>query len=109
MTAGCSIVRRISARLARVTIAVALAMLGLACLLSVGARAESLPPYPGIAFPNGAFNSRCAQLSLSGGPTVVEVGQTISASAGPRTDQCGGPASEVSYSWGLPSLGRVVS
>ncbi len=83
-------------------LAVSLAFAGQAC-------AESLPPYPGISFPSGAFNSRCAQLSLSAGPTVVEVGQKITATAGPRTDACGGPASEVSYSWDFFGIGKVVS
>ncbi|MGO9975392.1 MAG: hypothetical protein ACLP01_21845 [Solirubrobacteraceae bacterium] len=83
-------------------LAVSLALVGQAC-------AESLPPYPGISFPSGAFNSRCAQLSLSAGPTVVEVGQKITATAGPRTDACGGPASEVSYSWDFFGIGKTVS
>ncbi len=73
------------------------------------AAAESLPPYPGISFPDGAFNSRCAQMSLSGGPTVVHVGQEISASAGPPADECGGPAKGVSWSWTLPQVGKIVS
>ncbi len=91
-----------------------LALLGTAtlavCLLAAAAvSAESLPPYPGIAYPNGAFSSRCAQLSLASGPTVVQVGQRISASAGPATDQCGGTADKVSWSWQGFNAGRVVS
>jgi Calx-beta domain len=42
--------------------------------------------------------SRCANLSLA--PSVVRVGETITASAGPATDECGGPASSVSWVWG---------
>jgi hypothetical protein len=63
------------------------------------AGAEPLPPYPGITYPSGAFNSRCAQMSLSGGPNVLQFGQVITASAGPPTDQCGGPADHVSWVW----------
>jgi hypothetical protein len=49
--------------------------------------------------------SRCAALSIS--PQVVKVGETVTASAGPATDQCGGPASSVSWSWEIG--GKVVS
>ncbi|HTV10674.1 MAG TPA: carboxypeptidase-like regulatory domain-containing protein [Acidimicrobiales bacterium] len=73
------------------------------------AGAESLPPYPGISYPGGAFNSRCAQMSLSSGPNVVHVGQLLTASAGPATDGCGGPARNVHWAWGLSAVGPVVS
>jgi hypothetical protein len=43
--------------------------------------------------------SRCAPVSFS--PHVVKVGQKIVASAGPATDQCGGLAEKVSWSWNV--------
>jgi hypothetical protein len=70
------------------------------CTLSTGpARAATIAPYPGIAYPNGAYNSRCAPISVS--PPVVEIGQRITESAGPPTDQCGGTADKVSWVWAV--------
>ena len=73
------------------------------------AGAESLPPYPGISYPGGAFNSRCAQMSLSAGPNIFHVGQEVHASAGPATATCGGTADKVTWSWQVQVLGKVVS
>jgi Carboxypeptidase regulatory-like domain len=44
---------------------------------------------------------------MSVSPQVIKVGETITASAGPATDQCGGPASSVSWTWGYG--GEVVA
>lgn len=51
--------------------------------------------------------SRCAALHVS--PQVLKVGETITATAGPATDECGGPASSVSWSWGFAVGGDVIA
>lgn len=76
----------------------ALAVCALAMLMTgsavtpAGAGAAQLGPFP------PPLQSRCAAMSLS--PHVVKVGETVSASAGPKTDQCGpGGTATVSWAW----------
>ena len=75
---------------------VALVLAG-ALLAAGAARAEGIEPYPGIAYPNRAYNSRCAP--LGGLPKVLEVGQKLFLSAGPATDECDDPPSKISWDW----------
>ncbi len=80
----------------RTRIAVASLVIAVAAFIGVGGAAagESLGPVP-TELPV----SRCAPLSYS--PHVAKVGDTITATAGPPTDECGGPASSVSWEWGF--------
>ncbi len=71
--------------------------------------AESLPPYPGIAHPHGAYGSHCLPFSLVHAPSVLQIGQQITATAGPPTAQCGGPASTVTWNWEPFDVGTTVS
>jgi hypothetical protein len=72
----------------------------LLCWFGAGVgRAAVIAPYPGIAYPGGAYNSRCAPITL--GPQVVEIGQTITEHAGPATDECDSLPKDISWSWAV--------
>ncbi len=60
---------------------------------AAGARGLGTPPA------TDQFNSRCAPIAIS--PHAVTIGATITASAGARTDACGGPAKDVHWGWVL--------
>lgn len=62
-------------------------------------RAAVIEPYPGISYPDGAYNSRCAPISL--GPQVVEVGQKIIEHAGPATDECDSLPKDITWAWSV--------
>jgi hypothetical protein len=83
-------------RLRRPAIAGALA--GVASLALAAASlsaAESFGPMP------KPVESRCAQLTIS--RHLVNIGQTIEASAGPATASCGGPSATVHWAWPINS------
>lgn len=76
-----------------------------ACFGAGVAGGDAIAPYPGIAYPGGAYDSRCAAITL--GPQVVEVGHDITLHAGPPTDECDSKPEDLTWNWSVP--GDVVS
>ncbi len=76
---------------------------GLGSLGAPRADARSLPPVPAGA----VVSSNCARMTIS--PRVVELGQSVTAVAGPATARCGGPATTVTWNWDAFSAGAMIS